>query len=817
MTDEASFLAAIAANPGDQNLPLIFADWLDDHGDPRGQWIRNWSVRYWMGPKLENPIPKLLEAITKDRRIMRVRRVAAVIGEPLVPGLIELLKHEKSRARLQACHCLRKIGPRAKAAVPALMDALADSDYSVRAQVASALAAIGADETAGTEQLKAALTDENWTVRRTASKVLGAMGAKGNVLDELVERFNSPDAKDRAEVIEGLAQLGTANVIPYLDRATDDSDATVRVDAVRALGRLKLPGAAPPLCRAMRSTEPAVREAAAQQFSGWRPNVPVAQEVLDALAVLLADRDGRVRAVACDALRQSAARAAFAVPALLKNLDHDAPSVRSAAASALGAVTRDDRAVIDALAEAIADTDLSVAVAAVSALAVQTKLPARIVPGLFAFIRRVRADEGVEYHVATAYTAFAKLDAPPPEVIAELRRALAPPATPHRYNLSWQAAQALSELGPAALPAAPQLLAAVREHLLSEPGTRALLKMGGAGVEGLIALLDSNDEDVRSNTISLLWNVGPLGLPLVPALLRCVRRTADDGRRARAIYGVQYIGPTATGAIPDLLEQLTGSGSQSAVAALNVLTKFGAALVPHLPQLVEVALDPARAHWRGTFAELFANLAPETPAVLEPLRELVRAAGPDEADAKDWNARWAKRSVRDHALRGFAALGSEAAGALPEVAPLVTDPEVEIRRSAANVLTLIDAPGAVPLLCRALADIDEAVRFRAAEALAGKGDTSDETVAALVHAVGDRETKVRRAAIDALNKLKVSTPGARAALAEATRDDDKKVAERAAVALRKLTPKGAGAKVEEGSEAAPKAKAPKAKRKKKAE
>ena len=49
---------------------------------------------------------------------------------------------------------------------------------------------------------------------------------------------------------------------------------------------------------------------------------------------------------------------------------------------------------------------------------------------------------------------------------------------------------------------------------------------------------------------------------------------------------------------------------------------------------------------------------------------------------------------------------------------------------------------------------------------------------------------------------------------EATRDDDKKVAERAAVALRKLTPKGTatGAKAEEESEAAPKAK-----RKKKAE
>src|SRR5262245_12193413 len=63
MTDEASFLTAIAAAPNDTNLPLIFADWLDDQGDPRGQWIRNWSVRQWMMPTYENPVPKILESL----------------------------------------------------------------------------------------------------------------------------------------------------------------------------------------------------------------------------------------------------------------------------------------------------------------------------------------------------------------------------------------------------------------------------------------------------------------------------------------------------------------------------------------------------------------------------------------------------------------------------------------------------------------------------------------------------------------------------------------------------------------------------------
>jgi uncharacterized protein (TIGR02996 family) len=821
MTDEASFLAAIAESPEDTNLPLIFADWLDDRGDPRGQWIRDYRVRHWMGPKLQDPVPKLLEALTKGRRVMAVRRTAGVIGEPIVPGLVELLKHAKAPVRQQACHCLRKIGARAKAAVPPLMEALADSDYSVREQAAKALAEIGADETAGTEQLKAALTDQNWNVRRTASKVLGAMGAKGSVLEELVERYKGPDPKEREAVIEGLAQLGTVDVIPHLDKALDDPAPAVQLGAVRALGRLKLPGAAAPLCRAMQSREASVRDAAADQFVSYRRNVPLTPEVIAALTVLLGDRANAVRATACLALASAGPPARSAVPALLKNLEHDSPDVRSRAAEALQTVTRDEPIVVAALTALVSDPELSVAASAVGALAAQSKLPGSVVAPLFAFIRRARGDEGTEYHVAAAYGAFGKLEAPPPPVIDELRRALTPPQN-NRPHLSWTASQALLALGPAAAPAVPELLAEVRANRLTDTATGALLRIGGAGVEGLIALFDSPAEEVRYQALSLLWRVGPAGLPLVPAILRCLNRTKDDWRRSVAVRGIQAIGPTAVSAIPTLLECVTGSGSQTADAALSALRTFGAALVPHLPRLVELARDPARKAARATFAELFADLATSTPDVLEPLRELLRTARPAEGD--EWNARWPKKSIRTHALRGFAVLRRAAVSAIPDIVPLVADPEDDVRRQAVHVLGLLGTAAAIPPLCKALTDTDDVVRLRAVEALTGQGDTSGETVAGLVHAVGDREAKVRRAAVDALNKLKVSTPAARTALAEATRDNDKKVAERAAVALRKVTPKGAKApakeprvKTEPKEPAEPKSKRSTTKRKKKAE
>src|ERR1700722_3776040 len=40
MADEASFLEAIISEPDDDSLRLIFADWLDERGDPRGKFIR---------------------------------------------------------------------------------------------------------------------------------------------------------------------------------------------------------------------------------------------------------------------------------------------------------------------------------------------------------------------------------------------------------------------------------------------------------------------------------------------------------------------------------------------------------------------------------------------------------------------------------------------------------------------------------------------------------------------------------------------------------------------------------------------------------
>ncbi|AMV27481.1 hypothetical protein VT84_23980 [Gemmata sp. SH-PL17] len=48
MTDDnRAFIASIAAAPDDPLPPLVYADWMDDRGDPRGPLLRVWADLAW--------------------------------------------------------------------------------------------------------------------------------------------------------------------------------------------------------------------------------------------------------------------------------------------------------------------------------------------------------------------------------------------------------------------------------------------------------------------------------------------------------------------------------------------------------------------------------------------------------------------------------------------------------------------------------------------------------------------------------------------------------------------------------------------------
>lgn len=70
MTDEKAFLDAIALAPDDWNLRLVFADWLEEQGDPRALAYR------WSGAHKKRPQERTMYRETHiDRRFGRRRTV----------------------------------------------------------------------------------------------------------------------------------------------------------------------------------------------------------------------------------------------------------------------------------------------------------------------------------------------------------------------------------------------------------------------------------------------------------------------------------------------------------------------------------------------------------------------------------------------------------------------------------------------------------------------------------------------------------------------------------------------------------------------
>ena len=53
MTDEQAFLQHILENPADWTARLVFADWLEEHGDPRSELLR---LEYTLTQQINRPI-----------------------------------------------------------------------------------------------------------------------------------------------------------------------------------------------------------------------------------------------------------------------------------------------------------------------------------------------------------------------------------------------------------------------------------------------------------------------------------------------------------------------------------------------------------------------------------------------------------------------------------------------------------------------------------------------------------------------------------------------------------------------------------------
>jgi uncharacterized protein (TIGR02996 family) len=57
MSDESAFLRALAEQPDDEASRLVYADWLEERGDPRGEFLRVWCALQGLRPEAEGGPP----------------------------------------------------------------------------------------------------------------------------------------------------------------------------------------------------------------------------------------------------------------------------------------------------------------------------------------------------------------------------------------------------------------------------------------------------------------------------------------------------------------------------------------------------------------------------------------------------------------------------------------------------------------------------------------------------------------------------------------------------------------------------------------
>lgn len=98
--------------------------------------------------------------------------LAGCAGQPSVEELIQQLKSNDLRTRVQAIRALEKRKAGSPAVVQALADALNDGDLYVRRDAALALGQIGPAARAAVPSLQASLRDKEGSVRDAAARAL---------------------------------------------------------------------------------------------------------------------------------------------------------------------------------------------------------------------------------------------------------------------------------------------------------------------------------------------------------------------------------------------------------------------------------------------------------------------------------------------------------------------------------------------------------------------------------------------------------------------------------------------------------------------
>jgi HEAT repeat protein len=411
-----------------------------------------------------------------------------------------------------------------------------------------------------------------------------------------------------AVLTRGALGKATEDELPHLIKLLNDSNPDVHAVAVRALGDM---GAA-------------------------------AREQAPRLVELLKDADRDARAAVAMALEPGEALA------LLKHPD---PSVREAAAGALGNMGEAAQEHIPLLVALLKDP--SVREDAVAALENMGAAAREHAPRLAGLLKDLdpevrRAAAGVLGSMGEAAREYAPR-------LAELLK-------DKDSGVRQAAAGALGNMGEAAREYAPRLIALLKDPEVREAAAGALGNMGEAAREHtsrLAELLKDPDPDVRTAVAGVLGDLRGAAREQAPHLAEALKDGSPEVRRAAAM-ALGNMGEAAREQAPHLVEALKDPAVRSVAAtALGNMGKALALLKHPDPEVRRVAVRSL-----GNTGEGAREQAPRLIALLE-----------DSAP-----------SVRKAVVEALGNMGEAAREHTPRLIALLEDPDPEVRRAVMEAL-----------------------------------------------------------------------------------------------------------------------------------
>ena len=331
------------------------------------------------------------------------------------------------------------------------------------------------------------------------------------------------------------------------------------------------------------------------------------------------------------------------------------------------------------------------------------------------------------------------------------------------------AMQGIQILGPLAKAAAPKVMEALTDL---NPNVRqqafyTLQNMGENPREGLKKALDSKNDTVRIGAAALMMQVGfepELAQPILLDALASANKTV----RAQAAITLAQFRRELEKVVPILVEGLKNESADVRRQTLVSLQNLGDLGATAVPAILEALEDPdvsvrrqaiyAANNYRNSadkFGPAMMKLAKdENNTIRQAVMQVIWQQGAKAIPIAIQGLKDTDANVRQQAVFALQNIrGGNMKEHLEVIAPLMKDPNDQIRMSIAGMLGNVQDESVVPLLVEAIKDKNQSVVYNALYSIQRLGARASKATPALAELLESKDANARNIAMSALMNI----------------------------------------------------------------